>query len=305
MSSFSTNLLAWYSTHQRDLPWRKTTNPYQIAVSEFMLQQTQVSRVIEKYDLFLTLFPTIQALAAASSTDVIRAWSGLGYNRRALLLQRFAQKVCSDHAGEIPQSPTKLSALPGIGVYMRGAIASFAFNLSEPAIDVNVRRIFWRYFRGKDRGKPLSGKIEEELFLLVKEQIPNGKSNEFHNALMDFGSAICTRNAPSCISCPLHLSCAFAPLYSQQKEKVLYVMERKPEKGVYELGKSVPNRIFRGRIVEFARKNQGDFFLDELGKSIKKDYSSSDELWLRELCLKLIAERLLEARIGRKLISLS
>jgi len=305
MSSFSIALLNWYSQHKRALPWRTTTNPYSIVISEFMLQQTQVSRVSEKYLPFLQRFPTLQSLAQASSADVIRAWSGLGYNRRALLLHRFAQKVWSDYAGEIPRSVKELSTLPGIGSYMKGAIASFAFNLPEPAIDVNVRRIFWRYFRGKDQGKPLPRKAEEELFLLVQGQIPSGKSNEFHNALMDFGSAVCTRNAPSCASCPLHLSCAFAPLYFQQEEKVLCVRERKPEKGVYELGKCVPNRIFRGRIVEFARNNQGDFLLDELGVSIKKDYSSSDELWLRELCLKLIAERLLEAVMRKKLISLS
>ncbi len=294
MFPFSETLLQWYSSNKRDLPWRKTVDSYHIVVSEFMLQQTQVSRVIEKYQEFLTLFPTIQALAAASSADVIKAWSGLGYNRRALLLHRFAQEVVTKYHGIIPSSAVELHSLSGVGAYMAGSIASFAFNLSEPSVDVNVRRIFSRYFKGKDQGAPLGKREEEHLFSLVKDHIPENRSADFHNALMDFASLVCTRDASQCSSCPLRFSCAFASLYETQKEKVLYIMERKKEKGVYENGKFIPNRIFRGRIVEFARKNERSrISLAIFGKAIKSDFSISEKEWLLMLCNALQKDHLL------------
>ncbi len=294
MFQFSETLLQWYYSHKRDLPWRKTADPYHIVVSEFMLQQTQVSRVIEKYHQFLTLFPTIQSLAAASSADVIKAWSGLGYNRRALLLHRFAQEVVTKYNNIIPSSAVELHSLPGMGAYMAGSIASFAFNLPEPAVDVNVRRIFFRYFDGKDQGAPLGKREEDQLFSLVKDHIPENRSADFHNGLMDFASLVCTRDAPLCSSCPLRLSCSFGHLYETQKEKVLYIMEKKKEKGVYENGKFVPNRIFRGRIVEFARKNNGcRVSLAVLGKAIKSDFSISEKEWLLMLCDALQKDHLL------------
>ena len=294
MSEFSQHLLQWYSSNKRDLPWRKTTDPYHIVVSEFMLQQTQVSRVIEKYHEFLTQFPTIHSLAAASSADVIKAWSGLGYNRRALLLHRFAQEVVTQYNGIIPRSAVELRLLPGVGAYMAGSIASFAFNLSEPAVDVNVRRIFSRYFTGKDQGAPLGKREEERLFLLVKDHIPQNRSADFHNALMDFASVVCTRDAPKCSSCSMRSFCVFASFYETEKEKVLYVMEKKKEKGVYENGKFVPNRIFRGRIVEFARKNEScRISLAVFGKTIKSDFSISEKEWLIMLCDALQKDHLL------------
>lgn len=305
MSEFSDLLLQWYSTNKRDLPWRKTADPYHIVVSEFMLQQTQVSRVIEKYHEFLTQFPTIQLLAAASSADVIKAWSGLGYNRRALLLHRFAQEVVTKYNGIIPPSAVELHSQSGVGAYMAGSIASFAFNLPVPAVDVNVRRIFWRYFRGKDQGAPSGKKEEEKLFSLVKEHIPENKSSDFHNALMDFASLVCTRDAPHCSSCPLRSSCAFASLYETQKEKVLYVMEKKKEKGVYENGKFIPNRIFRGRIVEFVRKNDHcRISLDVFGRMIKEDFLIQEKDWLLQLCKALQNDHLLSFTVDGDFISL-
>ncbi len=305
MSEFSQSLLLWYSSNKRDLPWRKTTDPYHVVVSEFMLQQTQVSRAIEKYQEFLFLFPTIQSLAAASSAEVIKAWSGLGYNRRALLLHRFAQEVVAKYAGIIPSSAIELRSLPGVGVYMAGSINSFAFNISEPAVDVNVRRIFCRYFNGKDQGAPLGKKEEEKLFLLVQENIPEQRSSDFHNALMDFGSLVCTRDAPTCPSCPLRSSCAFASLYQTQKEKVLYVAEKKKEKGVYENGRFIPNRIFRGRIVEFVRNNEHcRILLSDLGKKIKEDFLLQDQDWLLQLCAALEKDHLLTFTVAGDFITL-
>lgn len=289
---FSTTLLEWYSFHKRDLPWRKQDiDPYHVLVSEIMLQQTQVPRVIEKFKQFRATFPTLQDLAKAAKAEVIQAWSGLGYNRRALLLQAFAQTVVAEHQGLIPESVEKLRELPGIGSYTAGAMASFAFNLPEPAIDVNVRRMYTRFFQGKDQGLPMSRKEEELLYQLAKQTIPENKSREFHSALMDFGSAVCLRDKPLCAECPLQKQCLFFPLYDRQQERVLFTAEKKQEKGRTELGKFVPNRIFRGRIVEFTRQHEGkELSLIDFGKMIKKDYVIFEQQWLLLLCEKLKRE---------------
>lgn len=306
MRHFSIKILEWYSQHQRDLPWRTNNSSYYVLVSEFMLQQTQVSRVIEKFTEFLQKFPTLNDLAKASKAEVIEAWSGLGYNRRALLLHRFAQEVCEKYTGEIPRNKEQLQELSGMGPYTTGAILSFAYNLPEPAIDVNVRRIYLRFFQGKDQGLPMSKKEEHELYYLAKQTIPENKSKDFHNALMDFGSIVCTRNTPSCSTCPLQGSCQFFPLYKNQKEKALFVMEKRKEAGITENGKYVPNRIFRGRIMEFARKNQSnEISIDNLGKIIKNDYTKQHETWLLSLCEKLNHDGLLNYNIVKSKITLS
>ncbi len=305
--TFSISILSWYTKNKRDLPWRHTNiDPYHVLVSEIMLQQTQVPRVIIKFQEFIRRFPTLPHLAQASKAEVIQAWSGMGYNRRALLLHQFAQEVMSKHEGKIPETATKLISLPGIGSYTAGSIASFAYNKPEPAIDVNVRRIYMRYFRGKDQGLPMGREEEKKLYELVKSTIPKGKSRDLHNALMDFGSLLCTRDTPQCFQCPLNKSCHFAPLYSTKKEKALFVMEKKIEKGVYENGRCIPNRIFRGRIVEFVRKNEGkEIGFEEFGKVIKKDYVQREEQWLRSLCLGLQKDNLIEFMVNDGKIVLS
>ncbi len=291
-TQFSNAILEWYAIHKRDLPWREAgLDPYRVVVAEIMLQQTQVLRVVEKYKEFLFQFPTIYDLAAASREAVIQAWSGLGYNRRAIMLQQFAQEVVRLYDGKIPQVPEALIKLSGIGPYAAGSIASFAFNRPEPAIDVNVRRIYMRYFHGRDEGLPMSRDWEKKLYLLVRESIPEGRSCDLHNALMDFGSLVCLRDAPLCSSCVLRKNCSFFPLYSVGKEKVLFVAEKKVEKGMTENGRHIPNRIFRGRIVEFVRKNVGrEVTIGEFGCAVKKDYVESEQGWLVELCLKLEKE---------------
>lgn len=296
---FATKILKWYATNKRDLPWREDgIEPYKVVVSEIMLQQTQVPRVIEKYHEFLGLFPTIFDLAKASKSDVIASWSGLGYNRRALMLHAFAQEVVQKYNGEIPSSPDKLIELPGIGPYAAGSIVSFAFNKPEPAIDVNIRRIYHRYFDGRDQGLPGSSIEERALYVLIKDSIPTNKSCDLHNALMDFGSSVCMRNSPSCSTCVLSSSCKFAPLYKESGSKALFVMEKKKEKGVSENGKHIPNRIFRGRIVEFVRKNAGVVKIGDLGNAVKKDYTTSDKDWLVWLCTRLQKDGMISCRIS-------
>jgi A/G-specific adenine glycosylase len=280
--NFSNNLLTWYNKNQRDLPWRKNNPPYEIVVSEIMLQQTNVPKVIEKFKEFLRLFPTIKSLAAAEKSQVIQSWSGLGYNRRALMLHKFAQEIVINYNSIVPSTAEELIKLPGIGPYTAGAIASFAFNKPEPAVDVNLRRTYMRYFHGQDQALPMGKKEEVELFSLIKSSIPENKSSLLHNALMDFGSLICKAKNPSCESCFQNKDCKFAPKYKSHGQQALFVKEKKQEQGIEENGKHVPNRIFRGRIVEWVRNNQGTIELKELGRRIKKDFTD-EEGWLLKL----------------------
>ncbi|MEK6903373.1 MAG: Fe-S cluster assembly protein HesB [Nanoarchaeota archaeon] len=184
--AFQQKILTWYATHKRDLSWRQTTDPYRILISEIMLQQTQVDRVISKYLLFLETFPTVHDLARASRGDVLALWSGLGYNRRAIHLQDAAQHIVKDYEGIFPKNRDALLTLPGVGPYTANAILSFAFNLSYPCIDTNIRRILIHELH-------LSEAISmKELYKIAEKLIPKGRSRDWHNALMDYGSAVLT-----------------------------------------------------------------------------------------------------------------
>ncbi|MFT4250587.1 MAG: hypothetical protein ACMXYD_04470 [Candidatus Woesearchaeota archaeon] len=190
VSVFQEEILGFYKSNKRFLAWRETTSVYEVAVSEFMLQQTQVSRVQEKYVSFLQRFPSAQDLAGASQKDVLLAWQGLGYNRRALWLQGLASFLVTNPA------PTyeELLSVKGVGSYTAAAICSFAYNQDIVVSDVNVSRVFTRFFGGDDKE-------------LLQEALPQGKSRDWYNALMDFGSLVCTKKRPSCSSCPLASSC--------------------------------------------------------------------------------------------------
>jgi A/G-specific adenine glycosylase len=193
-------LLAWYSRNGRDLPWRKTTDPYAVLVSEVMLQQTQVPRGIPRYLDWLERWPTVAALAAAPVAEVIRAWAGLGYNRRAVNLHRCAGAVVE--MGGFPRDPKRLRQLPGIGPYTAAAIACFAFGAEVAAPDVNARRVLGRAFGDSDRPPPA------------------GRAYDWNQALFDLGSSICIARRPRCEECPLREGCpsagmTFAPLRKQ------------------------------------------------------------------------------------------
>jgi A/G-specific adenine glycosylase len=195
-------VLAWYSQHQRDLPWRHTHDPYAILVSEVMLQQTQVSRVVPRYLAWLERWPDAKALAAATPAEVIEAWSGLGYNRRAINLHRCAQSVTA--LGGFPREQTQLRALPGVGPYTAAAIACFAFGEQVAAPDVNARRVLGRAFGDPDLPPP------------------PGRAYEWNQALFDLGSGICIARRPRCEHCPLAAGCpsagmTFAPLRNQSR----------------------------------------------------------------------------------------
>lgn len=206
--AFKRRLLKWFRSEGRDLPWRRTRDAYHIVVSEFMLQQTQVSRVQDFYRGFLARFPTIGALANASPAEVREAWDGLGYYRRAENLSRLARIVVERHGGAIPQDRDSLEALPGVGRYTAGAVASFAYEKRVPAVDTNVARVIGRVFP-RAAGSHGSRSAEQRLWALAGRLLPRQRQRawEFNQALMDLGALYCTARRPRCSECPVRPAC--------------------------------------------------------------------------------------------------
>jgi A/G-specific adenine glycosylase len=200
------NLLKWFSKNKRDLPWRRTKNPYHIWISEVMLQQTQVATVIPYYYRFLEKFPTIEALAQAPTNELMKCWEGLGYYARARNLQYAAQTVLREHGGKLPQARAALQTLKGFGAYTSASVASLAFGEDCAAIDGNVLRVFARLYAIQEdiRHAATKSKIEA----LATLNLPKGKAGEFNEALMELGATICTPKQPQCSACPLNQSCA-------------------------------------------------------------------------------------------------
>jgi len=202
--SFTRKLLAWYARNGRDLPWRSTRNPYAILVSEFMLQQTQVSRVLEYYPRFLRRFPTIEKLALARPKAVMEQWDGLGYYARAKNLHKLARVVSETCNGRLSDQPEELQQLPGVGRYTAGAVACFAYEKSVPTVDTNVRRVLTRVFAKSELGMQ-----NAELWDLASRILPkDGKRAwRFNQALMELGALICTARKPKCPECPVKNLC--------------------------------------------------------------------------------------------------
>ena len=208
-AQIQTKLLRWFKQNGRDLPWRKTKDPYAIWVSEIMLQQTQVATVLLYYEKFLKTFPTIQALAQASLSKVLKVWEGLGYYSRARHLHQAAQIVVNHWNGKIPDNLKDLLNLPGIGRYTAGAILSIAYNRPAPILDGNVKRVLARLYAIS--GNPGRGITEGLLWQFSESLIPKGRAGLFNQALMDLGAMICTPKAPQCHKCPVLKFCrAFA-----------------------------------------------------------------------------------------------
>jgi A/G-specific adenine glycosylase len=205
ISPFSTRLLRWYRKNGRDLPWRKTTNPYQIWVSEILLQQTQVVTALPYYHRFLERFQTVHALALAPLDDVLKTWQGLGYYARARHLSLAAQKVVHQFNGVVPASLDELTSLPGIGRSTAGAILNIAFGQCHPILDGNVKRVLSRYFL-------VCGDLKEKNNLAALWQhaetiLPQKNADLFTQAIMDLGATICLPKSPNCIACPVSQSC--------------------------------------------------------------------------------------------------
>jgi A/G-specific adenine glycosylase len=207
--NFQRRLLRWYSSHRRDLPWRRTTDPYQVLVSEIMLQQTQVERVIPKYHEFLARYPSFEALARARASDVKRVWYPLGYNVRPLHLHGIARETIARYGGRLPDDARALRDMRGIGRYTAGAILSFAYGRETAIVDTNVRRVLSRVFLGIRRSKRLRG--QTAIWELAQSLVPKRRAYDYNQALMDFGATWCTARAPKCGACTMRRLCASYP----------------------------------------------------------------------------------------------
>jgi A/G-specific adenine glycosylase len=198
---FRRALLRWYDRNGRDLPWRRTDDPYHILVSEIMLQQTQVDRVLPKYREWLHKYPSLEALAGIDEEDAVRTWYPLGYNIRPRRLHAIAREAVSRFGGELPQDEETLRSFKGIGPYTAGALMSFAFGKRAPILDTNVARVLFRVVMG--RGDPKSHKVRKHLWALSALMMPQKRVFDFNQALMDFGALVCVAGNPKCAGCPM------------------------------------------------------------------------------------------------------
>jgi A/G-specific adenine glycosylase len=207
---FRQRLLTWYRRHGRDLPWRKTDDPYHILVSEIMLQQTQVDRVLPKYAEWLEKYPSLAALATAPEDDVDATWRPLGYNIRPRRLQSIAREAVANYGGELPSDEETLLSFKGIGAYTAGALRSFAFRERAAILDTNVARVLFRTFVGK--GDPKSHAMKRHLWAVSETLVPLREVFDFNQALMDLGALVCVARKPRCLVCPMAKDCAWRRL---------------------------------------------------------------------------------------------
>jgi A/G-specific adenine glycosylase len=255
--------------------------------------------VAPKYTAFLEQFPTIEALAAAATSEVIRAWSGLGYNRRAVNLQRTARAVLEDYGGHFPSDVAVLRQLPGVGPYTAGAIACFAFEQDVAFMDTNIRRVVRRVFQGPEAG---DGAGEAQLLQIAQAAIPPGNGWTWNQAIMELGALICTAATPACWRCPLRSYCRdYAARQAADEQIFLSVgapAAPRPLRRVAERRETSfagSSRFYRGRIVEALRDLPAgqSLTLEALGQRIKEDFGEADRAWLRRLAEGLARDGLL------------
>ena len=240
-------LAAWYRANGRDLPWRRTDDPYRIAVSEFMLQQTQVDRVVPLYRAFLKSFPSWTALARARQADVVRAWKGLGYNMRAVRLKRLAEGVVRDFGGRLPYDEKALLGLHGIGPYTARALRVFAFRGKALAPDTNLRRVLTRVFKGP-KADPKA--FDARAWRRWESTLPAELAYDVNQGLMDLGATVCKAGRPRCEACPIRRLCASWPRILTMKALPRQKVRRAERVDAH----GVPDRIHRGRAIEALRK---------------------------------------------------
>jgi len=282
------SILPWYRRCARDLPWRRTSDPYAILVSEIMLQQTQVARVIPMYRSFLKRFPTLASLAKAPLGDVLRAWSGLGYNGRARRLWECARSAIAAHKGRLPRDAAELALLPGIGRYTAGAVASFAFDARVAVVDTNVRRVLGRAIDGADDA------TERRAWELAELALPKRGAAEWNQALMDVGALFC-RPVPKCGACPARNACRATPLALGGRART----RTRPRQPRFDGSR----RFFRGRIVA-ALANAPALSLLELGEQVKDGFEKSDLPWLEDLLSGLQSDGLVAVDRSRRTVRL-
>lgn len=295
-------ILRWYRRHGRRLPWRDIGNPYHILVSEIMLQQTQVSRVLEKYPLFLKTFPTLPALARAQRAMVIRTWRGMGYNNRAVRLHTLARLVVEEHGGKIPSDYDALRSLPGIGQYTARAILSSAFGQPEPVVDINIRRFFSRLFWKMPATTDM--RPEPDIWSLAHELLPHRAAYNWNQALMDLGATVCTARSPRCADCPVAASCMSRQSMQPAPPRGALPVPAKREPSY----RGIPTRIHRGRIVEELRRvpEGSTIGLDALTAKVFADRTPADAAWMEKTLQRLERDGLakLEKKRATKRVAL-
>jgi A/G-specific adenine glycosylase len=241
-------VLTWFDARGRALAFRGTRDPYAILVSEIMAQQTQISRVVEAWPRFLERFPTVTALAAASPADVLRAWRGMGYDRRALNLHRAARTIVAEHHGHVPRDLAALEALPGIGPYTARAVASIAFGAPVGAVDTNVRRVLGRALSGGTGLSPV------ELQAAADASVDPVRSGEWTHAVMDVGATLCRPARPLCEQCPVQPWCRFAARVANATTEPV---EKRPRARTRATPFHATSRWLRGRLVDRLREAEG------------------------------------------------
>ncbi|HEY8490361.1 MAG TPA: A/G-specific adenine glycosylase [Dehalococcoidia bacterium] len=287
-------LLRWFQAEQRDLPWRRTTDPYQILVSEVMLQQTQVARVVPKFREFIARFPTLESLAAAPPAEVIRAWQGLGYNRRAVRLHAMARQMV-ERWGRVPEDLADLLSLEGVGRYTAAAVAAFAYGAQAAAVDTNVRRVVGRLVLGSEAAAPSGRRLEA----LAERLLPPGRARQWNAALMDLGALVCVAGRPRCEACPAAGLCRARAV---GWEGGAVAAERRPRRVAEAPARyQGSTRYYRGRIVEALRALPAGASLDveSLGRRVREDFCPEHRAWLEGLVRGLERDGLLQvARDG-------
>lgn len=280
-------LLDWYQKNGRKLPWRETRLPYAIVVSELMLQQTQVSRVIDFYHRWLAKFPDWKTLAQAGNAEVIEAWAGLGYNRRGLMLRDMAKQVVE--RGE-PTTEEGWRALKGIGPYTAAAVSAFALKQRSLPIDTNIRRVLARLLLGV----PYPELSDDERIRVAFDQFlpTEGNFYDVPQALFDLATMVCTKT-PACAVCPLKDQCLAAPKFLAGEVATPVRMTKKAKEKIHR-DKPFPDRIYRGRILKFVREHKGDASVQTIGPRIDSGFDVAlDQAWLEAMVGRLVKDGLL------------
>jgi A/G-specific adenine glycosylase len=221
IKEFMSKLLRWFSRHRRDLPWRRTKDPYRTWISEIMLQQTTVPAVIPYYQKWMKIFPTLRALAKAPSRKILKTWQGLGYYQRAKNIHKTSKIILKSFKGKIPDSYDELVKLPGIGAYSAGAILSIAYNKRFPALEANSLRVLSRILCLED---PFNSKIEKQLNDFQSQLLPLRSAGNFNQALMELGSLVCRNKNPLCLKCPVK---SFCQAYQRGKQELIPFKKQK------------------------------------------------------------------------------
>ena len=287
VSPFHKNILLWYSRHRRPLPWRNTRQPYRILLSEIMSQQTQVSRVAQYYRDWIKMFPSFSSVANASAADILRAWSGLGYNSRALRFHRLSKIVAEEYRSRLPERIDELQNLPGIGRYTAHAVACFAFGKNIPVVDVNIKRLLTRWTKKV-------GTVSEQLndnsaWILAENFLPKNKAVEWNQSLMDLGALVCTAQKPSCGDCPVSKYCASA--FSKA-----FLMKNKKKISTEPLWRGIPRRLYRGRILKLLHHHTCS--APDVAALLWSGHTARDIVWTASLLKKMADDGLLSSLNG-------